>query len=140
MRGSAPMSTLTWMRSSSGSSGGPEWGGGLEGGVGAMMRPPSLHLNLDLAGRMARHVLAEAMASVSRTPVPVPAAVASAEGVTDDSLASLLDTNVLHIKRTFQPSLWRRKRKHGFLARARTRNGVKVLNRRKQKGRRKLCA
>ena len=112
----------------------------MEGGMGGMMRPPSLDLNLDLAGRMTRLVLAEAVAFVSRTPALPPVAVESAEGVADDSLASLLDTNVLHIKRTFQPSLWRRKRKHGFLARARTRNGVKVLNRRKQKGRRKLCA
>lgn len=37
---------------------------------------------------------------------------------------------VLAIKRTFQPSLVRRKRKHGFLSRLRDRHGRKVSPRR----------
>ena len=43
------------------------------------------------------------------------------------------------IKRTFQPSLIRRKRKHGFLRRLGDRNGRKILKRRRLKGRRRLA-
>jgi large subunit ribosomal protein L34 len=44
------------------------------------------------------------------------------------------------IKRTFQPSLLRRKRKHGFLSRIATNNGKKTLSRRRQKNRRYVSA
>ncbi len=54
-------------------------------------------------------------------------------------LGSLLD-GVWNIKRTFQPSLIKMKRKHGFLARKRSRHGMKILNQRLHKGRKRLCA
>lgn len=45
---------------------------------------------------------------------------------------------ILAIKRTYQPSTIKRKRRHGFLYRAKTRLGKKILQRRQDKGRWRL--
>ena len=77
------------------------------------------------------HVLPTATTSLT----PATPATPIFSGILSDYLAS---TAIWWIKRTFQPSVLRKKRQHGYLNRSKSVGGRKILRRRKAKGRARL--
>jgi large subunit ribosomal protein L34 len=53
-------------------------------------------------------------------------------------VSTAIATAIWYLKRTFQPSIVRKKRKMGYLVRQRTVGGRRTLNRRRAKGRARL--
>lgn len=43
------------------------------------------------------------------------------------------------MKRTFQPNKRKRRKNHGFLVRMRTKGGQRIINHRRQKGRKRIA-
>jgi large subunit ribosomal protein L34 len=74
------------------------------------------------------------MATLALPPPPMPTMASSPLTI----MGNLLSWSTWFIKRTYQPSIIRKRRKHGFLQRNKTVGGRKVLNRRKHKGRARL--
>jgi len=119
--------------------------------LGRLLREmPSLFPNMDTAGaRRSTPVTTPLGMLTGRDAAPARSSTAEIQLENDaissnntdvGSLGSLLGETLMLIKRTFQPSLIRRKRKHGFLKRIRTKDGRKILNARRRKGRTNLCA
>jgi len=79
----------------------------------------------------------------SRLPIKLPQVLEIADAEADQLVLELPtatnhDQLEAHTKRTYQPSKKKRIHKHGYMSRVATKNGKKVINRRKNKGRKYL--
>jgi len=70
----------------------------------------------------------------------VSAVCGNRKAATDRNLSTIFYRGSKTMKRTFQPSLLKRARRHGFRARMATRGGRAIISARRTKGRKRLSA
>lgn len=103
--------------------------------------PPALQMGAFNQGSIVFNPRQEVgLFTLGNAQLSAPASLGEMAGSVAGTLWENLQSGILFLKRTFQPSLIRRKRKHGFLARQATKDGRKILANRRAKGRRNLCA
>ena len=69
----------------------------------------------------------------------LPRAAAEAAAAAAAAASEVLSSAILAVKRTFRPSVIRKKRTHGFLHRNASTGGRQLLKRRRRIGRKTLC-
>lgn len=99
--------------------------------VGGSSLPPTGSVELEASGSWAP------VDDAAVTGAAAASGAASSGGLLEQ-IAETLAGAILAIQRTFQPSVVKRKRKHGFLKRNATTSGQKLLARRRRKGRKTL--
>lgn len=103
-------------------------------------RPPFLGPAQSVASPLLSLLRAPLSWAAAHPPALLPSLASSLPAFLPDRVLELLGAALWqYTKRTYQPSVVRKKRTHGFLARNATTSGQKLLGRRRRKGRANLA-